>query len=115
MEETSSLPPTKAAENPPFVCPYLYLVLAALSFISLSLVLWDEEDGVAGMVIVFCTFFQPHFLIPFVPRAAQLASQPMVYFVDESFAFAFTIYLLEPSIPSMAAFVIFITIFATMP
>ncbi|PSK36969.1 hypothetical protein C7M61_003834 [Candidozyma pseudohaemuli] len=105
-EEASFLPSTRVAENPQIGGPYLYLVQAALLFISLSLLLWDGEDGVAVFVSILCTAVLIPGLTPFLVMATKLG-QPMEYFVDESHAFAFTMYLLEPAIPSMAFIVIF--------
>lgn len=103
-EEASSLPSTRVAENPQIGGPYLYFVQAALLFISLSLMLWDGEDGVAGFVLLVCTAILIPCLTPIL--IATKLGQPMEYFVDESHAFAFTMYLLEPAISSMVFFVI---------
>lgn len=101
-EEASSLPSTRVAENPQIGGPYLYFVHAALLFISLSLMLWDGEDDVAGFVLLVCTAVLIPCLTPIL--LATKLGQPMEYFVDVSHAFAFTMYTLESAISFIVIF-----------
>lgn len=102
-EEYSSLPSTKAAENPPFIGPYIYLVLAALSFTS-SLMLWVEDDVYALIVLVVSSAIQVY-IYPSFSHVPDCFHQKMLYFVDESCASAITVYLLASLVPVILGFI----------
>ncbi|QWU88760.1 hypothetical protein CA3LBN_003068 [Candidozyma haemuli] len=114
-EEYSYLPSTKAAENPPFICPYIYLVLAALSFTALSLTLWVEDDVFAGIVLVVSSSIQVYFILLSFLEVPDCFHQKMSYFVDESCALALTVYFLAPLIPVILGFIMAISVSANTP